>query len=179
MSYPKITWYFRDVIPNYDVWNGKVCSVISGQSIPIDPIINSLLFSSLYRRYNCSQIAYTNVDWFIDECRLRYSDVYGKYAGIMNTSKLIQGMTDEEKLYLGELVQNIAFKPATKVSSPNEIIDYINEQRRNYSKGGLVDRYLVYIASIPTLWLEEFCRDFDYLFLKITPSGNAWYEEEK
>lgn len=173
MSVPKLTFYFDDVIPDYATWKLYV-----SKDIEKDDIIDNLFFTQLLSRYRKSQIAYTNQEFFIEELKICYRNVYGKYAGIYNTSKKIQALTDDELKFLRDIVSNISLRPTTQVTNVNEIFTYINEQRRNFATGSPLDRYLLFIANMPTYWLDEFAKDFEYLFLPYIPNSNAIFKKE-
>lgn len=166
MGYPKLTWYFSELIPDYETWD----SVISSEGFTRDTVVDTLFFTSLLRKYSKSQVRYGNPELFFEELRLVYFNVYNKYNCIYMTTKKLEGLNNDEILKLGELIQNVAYKPAQPLSSPDEIINYINEQKRNYTVGSKLERYLTYIANIPTLRIEEFVSEFRYMFIQALPT---------
>lgn len=179
-----LTWYFEDVIPDYETWVDIMNEdgTIVDYTKPTEASFDKFCYNLLSRHFSHANIRYDEQSAFLLEFVNIYSTKFKHFLKQKEFIDNIYNLTMDEIIILEESLSNLANNPNDEVTNPLEALNYISAQTYNQRKDGKLNKYVEALEKLPTLNTYSFINEkikngmsFNDLFMQILPNGTYLY----
>ena len=177
------TFYFDDIIPDYDTWRGimEQESFINYEDAT-QSAFDLFVYRLLSRHYAHCNIRYSTPEPFVLELVGVYQNKFGQFLKQKNIIDEMYQLTNEELVLVNNALTNIANNPNDAPADPLQPLQYISAQTYTQSNDNKLRAYYNALNSIPNLNTFRFLRSsddyelsFDDLFMQVQPNLKPLY----
>lgn len=178
------TFYFQDIIPDYETWKDYVSmySIVNYENA-IESEFDKYIYSILNRFFYNQNVRYNTPEDFIFALSLVYQNIFNDFLKQKELVDKIHSLTDDELLYLQETIQNAANNPNDEPTNPRAPLNFISAQTLGLVKGNKFKIYLEALNSMPSLNIFKLINgdkdslNFKDLFVQILPDNDYIYRK--
>lgn len=174
----KLTWYFKDVIADYDAFKSVLANIPFTWNQADDFIIEHT-FAILYRRFSCVNIRYFTKEAFLDEFMNVYFNEIYRYIRRYKLIQDIYAISNDDIVKMTTSINNFANNPNDAPSDVLDPLEYISSQNYSVVKNNNLEAYVRALELLPSKYDKEFLDEFEYLFQQIYGQDVVIYLDEE
>lgn len=183
------TFYFEDVIPDYDTWKeimteyGVIDYGTAEQSVLT---FDSWAYGVLSRHFHNQNIRYSDPDAFYAQLAIVYENRMALYIRQKELIDQAYKLSEDEIAQVATVLQNSANNPNDAPQDPKQPLDFISAQSWGFTVSNRLQAYINAINSLPSLKMMDFIRgrmsrddmSFTDLFMQVLPKEYEIYKED-
>ena len=174
----KITFYFKDIIPDYTTFKSILAEIPFTWNIADDFIIEHT-FAILYRRFSTINIRYFVKEAFLDEFKVVYFNEINRYVRRYKLIQDIHAISNDDIVKMTTSINNFANNPNDVPSDVLDPLEYISSQNYSVIKNNNLEAYVRALELLPSKYDKEFLDEFNYLFQQIYGQEVIYYNDEE
>ena len=173
-----LTFKFKDIFTTENDFLTFITTygVKSSPLATADENFAKYLYKILMRRYYNSDVQYDTPEAFCFELAQTLENIFDKYKRNKQLIEAISALDNDALIIIGENLTNASDNPNNKPTSVREQLDYITQQNWSMSTTNKLQAYLEAVDSMPTLQIDNICRECTKHFKSLYTGAIYFYE---